>query len=180
MSKILAFAGSNSKLSINYELVQFVSGQLVQEEVKLIKLTDYTLPIYNINSEEDEGFPPALEELYNEIKNAKALIVSVNEHNGMLSSFFKNVLDWLSRLDRNFLEGKKVLLMSTSTGSGAASLARAYVEGAIKRYKGEVVSSFGFPSFTDNFDVQKQEITNETLLLGIKDTLSHFQQEISK
>ncbi len=180
MSKILAFAGSNSKTSINYELVKFVSDQLIEEEVKLIKLTNYDLPMYNINNEEDNGFPPVLDLLYREIKDAKALIISVNEHNGMLSSFFKNVLDWLSRVDRNFLEGKKVLLMSTSTGPGAASSARAYVETAVERYKGEVVSSFGFPSFTDNFDLEKQEITNETLLLGVKDTLSNFQQEIAE
>ncbi|TQD40045.1 NADPH-dependent FMN reductase [Haloflavibacter putidus] len=180
MGKILAFAGSNSKTSINYELVKFVSDQLIEEEVKLIKLTNYDLPMYNINNEEDNGFPPVLDLLYREIKDAKALIISVNEHNGMISSFFKNVLDWLSRVDRNFLEGKKVLLMSTSTGPGAASLARTYVEAAIERYKGEVVSSFGFPSFTDNFDLEKQEITNETLLLGVKDTLSNFQQEIAE
>ena len=114
-----------------------------------------------------------------EIKAANALIISVNEHNGMVSSFFKNVLDWLSRLDRNFLASKKVLLMSTSTGAYAASASRAYVEIAVERYQGQLVSSFGFPSFPDNFDQEKNQITNEALELGVKDTLSQFQQEIT-
>ncbi|SEA36691.1 NADPH-dependent FMN reductase [Psychroflexus halocasei] len=179
MSKILAFAGSNSSQSINHELVSYVVNQLIDEEVKLIRLTDYHLPIYQIDHEQEKGFPEDLEKLYDEIKAADALIISVNEHNGMVSSFFKNVLDWLSRLDRNFLASKKVLLMSTSTGENAASASRAYVETAIDCYKGEVLNSFGFPSFQDNFDIEKKEITDETLQLGVKDTLSQFQQKIA-
>ncbi|MGO1751105.1 MAG: NADPH-dependent FMN reductase [Psychroflexus sp.] len=179
MSKILAFAGSNSSQSINHELVSYVVNQLIDEEVKLIRLTDYHLPIYQIDHEQEKGFPEDLEKLYDEIKAANALIISVNEHNGMVSSFFKNVLDWLSRLDRDFLASKKVLLMSTSTGDNAASASRAYVEIAVERYQGHLVSSFGFPSFPDNFDQEKKKITNEALELGVKDTLSQFQQEIT-
>ncbi|MDN6280188.1 MAG: NAD(P)H-dependent oxidoreductase [Psychroflexus sp.] len=179
MSKVLAFAGSNSSISINYELVSYVAGQMIDEDVKLIRLTDYHLPMYQIDHEDSRGFPQDLENLHQEIKAADALIISVNEHNGMISSFFKNVLDWLSRIDRNFLASKKVLLMSTSTGEHAASFARAYVETAVERYKGELISSFGFPSFHTNFDSEKKEITNEALELGVKDTLSQFQQEIT-
>ena len=56
MSKILAFAGSNSSQSINHELVSYVVNQLIDEEVKLIRLTDYHLPIYQIDHEQEKDF----------------------------------------------------------------------------------------------------------------------------
>jgi len=180
MKKILAFAGSNSSVSINGKLVQFAISEIKSHDVKLIKLTDYPLPIFSEDLEKEKGYSVEVMMLKNEIQAADALIISVNEHNGALSSFFKNVLDWLSRLDRNFLEGKKILLMSTSNGKRGAATALEYAKGVLPRFGGEIIESFSFPSFSENFSVEKKTVTNELLLLGFQDVLQNFEHQIGQ
>lgn len=107
MKKILCFASSNSSKSINHQLVSFAASQIAGHNVEIIKLTDYDLPMFGEDIEREKGHPVDLKMLYNKIKEADALVISVNEHNGMVSAYFKNTIDWLSRNDRNFLEGKK-------------------------------------------------------------------------
>lgn len=180
MKKILAFAGSNSGTSINHTLVQFAASQINSHEVKIIKLTDFPLEMYSADLEKEKGFPLNLKLLLQEIEKADALIVSVNEHNSAPSAFFKNVLDWLSRIKYTFLEDKKILLMSTSPGKGGAAKSLEYVKEAISnRYKGTIVESFSFPSFNENFSKAEHKITNETLALGFTDILQNFEHQIN-
>jgi len=178
MGKILVFAGSSSSISINHALVTSVANQIVDHEVEIIRLTDFELPIYSYDIEKNEGIPLNITRLKNKIDQAEALIISVNEHNGTVSSFFKNVLDWLSRFDSKFLEGKKVLLMSTSGGKRGAASALAYTELILPKFGAQVVASFSFPSFNEHFNLEELKVTDETLQLGIIDTLSNFLQEI--
>ena len=44
--KILAFAGSNSTVSINKKLVTFASTFFSENEVEILDLNDYEMPIY--------------------------------------------------------------------------------------------------------------------------------------
>ncbi len=178
MKKILAFAGSNSSTSINHKLVQFVASEIVEHQVRSIKLTDYELPMYSEDEEKEHGFPGMLMALNQQIADVDALIISVNEHNGSISTFFKNTLDWLSRLNRNFLEGKKILLMSTSPGKRGAAGALSYVSSSLPRFGAEIVESFSFPSFYDNFSEASNQVTDETLSLGLQEVLSTFAHKI--
>src|SRR5690606_42139957 len=104
--KILVFAGSNSSASINHKLVVFAASQVAGHNVEIIKLTDYPLPIFGEDIEREEGYSVNLRMLHNKIKEADALIISVNEHTRMISAFFKNTLDWLSPLELKFLGDK--------------------------------------------------------------------------
>lgn len=180
MKKILAFAGSNAMVSINQKLVDFAASQVVGCTVEVIKLTDYELPFYSEDLERERGYSVDLKMLYNKIKEADALIISVNEHNSSISSFFKNTLDWLSRLDRKFLDGKKILLMSTSSGKRGAASALEYTKNVLPRFGGEVVESFSFPSFSENFSEETQTISNELLSLGFTDIIQNFLHQIDK
>ena len=83
---------------------------------------------------------------------ARGIILSVNEHNSNPSAFFKNVLDWLSRADRNFLAETPVFLMSTSGGKRGGSSSRSVIEQMLPRFGGQVVASFSLPQFYENFD----------------------------
>lgn len=180
MKKILFFAGSNSSKSINHKLVSFAASQIAGHSVEIIKLTDYNLPMFGEDIEREKGYSADLKMLYNKIREADALVVSVNEHNRMVSAYFKNTLDWLSRLDRNFLEGKKALLMSTSNGKFGAASALEYAKIAFPRYGATVVESFSFPSFSENFSEETQSISNEVLLLGFTDVLQNFVHQLQQ
>ncbi len=116
MAAILAFAGSNSSTSINFRLVKLTASLVQDHEVQVLNMANYPFPMFSEDVEKQEGYSNSLVELKHDVQNADGLILSVNEHNGNPSAYFKNVLDWLSRLDRNFLQGTKILLMSTSGG----------------------------------------------------------------
>ncbi|WP_378176515.1 NADPH-dependent FMN reductase [Aquimarina sp. SS2-1] len=178
MKNILAFAGSNSSTSINHKLVAYVSSEIKNHQIKILKLVNYRMPMYSEDEERDNGFPGMILGLKQEISEADALIISVSEHNGGWSAFFKNIIDWLSRLDRNFLEGKKILLMSTSPGQRGGVSALDFAKNVLPRFGGEIIESFSFPSFHANFSVENNEVTDETLLLGLKEVLSTFAQQI--
>ncbi len=177
MKKILAFAGSNSSTSINHKLVKYVASEIKEHEIMVLNLNSYTMPMYS-EDEEKKGFPAMAMGLKKEISEADALIISVNEHNGSFGAFFKNIVDWLSRLDRNFLEGKKILLMSTSPGKRGGLSSLEYAKGIFPRFGGEIIESFSFPSFYDNFSMESDTVSDETLLLGLKQVISTFAHQI--
>ena len=149
---ILAFAGSNSTQSINYQLIRQTAQMIEGREVQLLNMANFPFPMYSQDYEKEKGFSNSLMELRDDIKNSEGLIISVNEHNGGPSAYFKNLIDWLSRLERKFLENKKIMLMSTSGGGRGAIGALAFVEKLLPRFGGEVVTTFSLPSFNDNFD----------------------------
>lgn len=177
MRKILAFAGSNSPTSINHQLIRNVAGRITQHEVKIIKLQEKDFPLYSIVKEK-EGIPENVKLFYELILDHQALIISVNEYNANVSGFFKNILDWLSRVDRKFLQGKKILLMSTSPGKRGGASALEYCKSQFPRFGGEVVESFSLPQFYENFDSEKGSISNEVFELGVIEVLTAFSQEI--
>lgn len=178
MKKILAFSGSNSPTSINHQLILHVAEKIQGHELEVIRLGELHVPMFNIVLEK-EGFPEDVTFLYEKIRQQDALVISVNEYNANISGFFKNVIDWLSRKDRKFLEGKKVLLMSTSPGARGGASALEYVKSQFPRFGGEVIESFSLPQFYENYDSVAGEITNEVFALGVQDVLTSFSQEIS-
>lgn len=176
MKKILAFAGSNSSKSINFELLKYVANCISEHEVKIQQFQQYELPIYSADWESEKGIPVNVKVIHGIIKEHDALVLAVNEHNGNVSAYFKNLLDWLSRFDRNFLAEKKILLISTSTGKRGAALALEYTKNVLSRFGGQVIESFSLPAYNDNFKDGK--VHNEILALGIDDVLTTFSREI--
>ena len=168
MKKILAFAGSNSSTSINHKWVSYVADQISSHPVDIISLRNFEMPLYSEDLEKSSGIPDNTQKLNQKIEDYDYLLISVNEHNGALSAFFKNCMDWLSRNDRNFLKGKKLFITSTSQGRGAAKMANDYAVEVLPRFGAEIVSSFALASFGHSFskdkgfsdDAQKQDFEN--------------------
>lgn len=178
MKKILAFTGSNSSTSINQQLLDNVVSRIGNHEIKQVKLTEYPLPIYSIDIENEKGMPVNATIIKNLIEESDALVIAVNEHNGGPSAFFKNIIDWLSRVNKDFLEGKKILLISTSPGKRGAKSSLEYTKDIFGRFGGEVIESFSLPSFKDNFE--NGQVTNEVLDMGIEDVVTTFAHQIEE
>jgi len=150
MKKILVFSGSNSSRSINQQLAVYTASMIRDHSVKVIDLREFNIPLYSEDLER-EGFPRGVSDLHEMITGRDGLIISVPEHNGNLPAFFKNILDWLSRFDRHFLSGIKILLMSTSPGSrGARSSLRA-AEIILLKFNGEIITTFSLGFFNRDF-----------------------------
>lgn len=177
MKKILAFSGSNSKVSINQQLVEFIAGKIHMVNVEVIELRNFEVPIYSQDEEESNGIPKNAKLIFNKIQEADGIIVSVNEHNSAPSAFFKNYFDWVSRINSKFLAGKNVLLMSTSPGERGGLSALEFVrDHYFFRFGATITNSFSFPSFHKNFDMEKNSVKDEILAIGIDDLVSNFEQ----
>ena len=173
MATILAFAGSNSSTSINFKLVKYTTSLLEGQNIELLNLANYPFPMYSEDVEKESGFSNSLVEFKGYIASSKGLVISVNEHNGNVSAYFKNLTDWLSRFDKRFLEGKKILLMSTSAGKRGAIGALSITEKILPRFGAEVVATFSLPSFNENLDAEKG-IVNTDLATAHAAALKQF------
>lgn len=179
MKKVLAFAGSNSPTSINHQLIEHVSARISEHTVEVLKLRELEFPMFSIVREK-EGIPANVRLLFDKIQRNPALIISVNENNRNVSAFFKNIIDWLSRVDRKFLQDKKILLMSTSPGQYGGAAALEYCKTVMPRFGGTIVESFSLPHFYENFDTEKGQIVNEVFDMGVMEVITSFSQQIKE
>lgn len=168
---ILAFGASSSANSINKQLATYVAKGIEGANVKILDLNDFEMPIYNIDRQGD-GFPAEAQAFLNEIKAADGIIISLAEHNLNFTTAFKNILDWVSRIEMTFLEGKKLFVLSTSPGGyGGGNV----MEIGLKYFgfaKGEIVANYSLPSFNNNFSEGK--ITNPEIKVIIDEKTNAF------
>lgn len=161
MKNIIAFAGSNSKTSINKQLVSYATSKLSNVNVSILDLNDFEVPVYGIDLETENGVPENARKLSELIEKSDAIVLSLAEHNGSYSAAFKSIFDWMSRVNQKVWRNKPMLLMSTSPGGrgGAGVLGNAKM--AFPHLGGNIVAEFSLPSFFDNFNDGK--VTNEEL-----------------
>lgn len=155
MPYILGFAGSNSSTSINYKLVRYTTTLLPEYEIRLTDMAFCPFPMYSEDYEKEHGFSNSLVEFKNDVQKADGIVLSVNEHNSNPSAYFKNLIDWLSRVDKDFIRDKKVLLMSTSGGKRGAQSSLEVAEKLLTRFGAQITDTFSLPNFKDNFDFDK-------------------------
>ena len=176
MKNILACAGSNSKTSINKQLVTYASGLIENTEVKIVDLNDFDLPLYGIDLEKSQGIPENAHKFYNLIKESDGLLISLAEHNGSYATVFKNLFDWMSRIESKTFCGKPMLLMATSPGGrGGASV----LEAAASRFPfhdAKIVAKFSLPMFRDNF--KDGQLVNDNLNEQLKSAVQELQSAI--
>lgn len=151
MKKILAFAGSNSSQSINKQLVVYCSMWVEACSVEVIDLRDYPAPLYSKDLEDEVKAPESIKELSRLFGEYDGFIISVPEYNGSITPVFKNVIDWVSRVERPVFRDKPVMLLAVSKGEGGAKYCFNYVKRMLPAWGGHVVSSFNLPNFSDNF-----------------------------
>jgi len=172
--KVIAFAASNHRKSINKQLVEYASHLLNKADVEILDLNDYELPLYSQDKEEALGHPKLAKDFLAKIGESDGIIISFAEHNGSYSVAYKNLFDWCSRIEPKVFQNKPMVLLATSPGPrGAASVLSTAVQSA-PYFDGVVKASLSIPSFNDNFDIEKQELKHEELNEQLKDAISHL------
>jgi NAD(P)H-dependent FMN reductase len=99
MAKILAFAGSARRDSLNKKLAR-VAAQFAREagaEVTFVDLDDYPMPLYHGDLEARDGMPENAMRLRELFLAHQGLLIVSPENNTTVSALLKNTLDWLSR-----------------------------------------------------------------------------------
>ncbi|API86626.1 NADPH-dependent FMN reductase [Francisella uliginis] len=171
--KVLGFAASNSKNSINNKLVKFVLAN-ISEDIELLDIKDYEMPIYSIDYETEVGIPHQAQQFLDKLAEFDLILISHAEHNGNYSVFYKNLLDWCSRISTNIFQGKKLVLLATSPGGMGGKNVLEIAEKSAQIFNGELCFSMPIPNFYDNFENDKlsnnelkQQLFNNLKALGV-------------
>tara|TARA_R110002124_G_scaffold14345_10_gene64151 strand:+ start:2953 stop:3483 length:531 start_codon:yes stop_codon:yes gene_type:complete len=174
--KVLAFAASNSRKSINNDLIRYASTLLPDSDVEIIDINDYDMPIYSSDLEEAHGIPKAASRFLDKISAVDALMISYAEHNGNYTVAYKNLFDWASRKNREVYQGKPIIMLSTSPGAGGAKSVLSLAVESAHFFAGNVMASLSVPEFFKNFDRDEGVLTNPELAEQLEEILSPLQQ----
>lgn len=125
MSKILAFAGSSRKESLNKKLVRIAAlgAQDVGASVTIIDLVDYPMPLFDQDIEHEQGMPENARKFKKLMTEHDAFIIASPEYNSAFSPLLKNVIDWASRAESDdepplaAYQGKLAAIMAASPGA---------------------------------------------------------------
>jgi len=170
---MLIFVGSNSSKSINEQLTKAVLKELNVTHT-FVDLKTLDIPLFSEDLEREIKSPKGIVSLKDQIDTFEHIFITTSEHNGNLSAFFKNIVDWLSRADKSFLQGKKVFILSTSNGKRGGLGANESLQKMIERFGCEVYESYAFSSFSENFNKEIQQITNKDFLQEIDNKLNRI------
>lgn len=176
MKKIIAFAGSNSKLSINKQLATYAASLVENVETTVLDLNDFDLPLYGMDYENEHGIPEDAHRFLEYLKNTDGIILSLAEHNGAYATVFKNLFDWGSRIEGKLFFKKPMLLMATSPGGRGGLSVLEIAKGRFPFHDGNIVESFSLPFFGENF--KENKITDNALDAQLKEAVSKLQKSL--
>ncbi|MEM8833628.1 MAG: NAD(P)H-dependent oxidoreductase [Pseudomonadota bacterium] len=98
-AKLLFFAGSARKDSVNKKLVKTASdiAQSMGATVTYVDLADYDMPIFSEDIESENGLPENAKKLKQLFIEHDGFCIACPDYNSSFSPLLKNTLDWVSR-----------------------------------------------------------------------------------
>ena len=174
--KVLAFAATNSKNSINKQLVIHATEVLKSEfdtnvEIEILDLNDYEMPIYSPDRQNEEGVHPLAQKFFDKITEADALIISFAEYNGNYTSAYKNVFDWASRIKMAVFQNKPIMHMSASLGPNGGASVMSIANTSAPFFKADLKASFSVGPFSEKFDTETGVLKDAELAAKLRDGL---------
>lgn len=173
---IITLGGSSSKKSINKVLANYAASFLTDLEVETLDLNDYQIPMFSVDEEGANGIPADIKKLSDQFLATDGFVLSLAEHNGSYSAAFKNVMDWISRVDGSIFKKKPMLLLSTSPGARGGATVMATALGSFPHLGATVTAHFSLPSFFDNF--KENEISDQTLKADLLVKVKSFEKAL--
>jgi NAD(P)H-dependent FMN reductase len=170
--KLLTFAATNSKHSINQSLAVFAAGLVDGAEVEILDINDYEMPIFSIEREQELGQPDAARAFFRKIGEADALIISFAEHNGTYTAAYKNLFDWTSRIDTGVFQNKPTVFLATSPGGRGAAGVLATASNSGPHFAANLKASVSVPSFHENFDSETNTLKNSAIEQQLRDAVA--------
>lgn len=177
MCKIIAFAGSNHSGSINHTLVQYATKQIKNIDIKLVDLREFDVPIYSINLELNQGIPDSIRQLKKIIQYGDGFIIASPEHNGSIPAFFKNIIDWLSRIDQNIFNNKPVVLLSASPGVNGGRTNLEHLAQLMPFWGAQIIDRVSIGRFNQYRTKSTLELPEE-ILTQLQEALQKFENSV--
>ena len=149
---ILVFGASNSQTSINKQFAIYAANQLTGVELNIVDLNDYELPLYSVDLEKTEGIPQNVKAFSQQIALSEGIIISLAEYNGLHTTVFKNLWDWLSRMGSSKIwMNKPMLLLSTSPSKRTTNHVLQVSKKLFPFFGANIIADYYLPSFRHSF-----------------------------
>ncbi len=124
MPKILAFAGSARKDSLNKKLLKIAveGAQAAGANVTPVDLADFELPLFSQDLENEMGMPDIAGKFKRLMIAHDGFLIASPEYNSAFSPLLKNTIDWASRSESDdeppliAYRGKTAAILATSPG----------------------------------------------------------------
>ncbi|MDX8348598.1 NAD(P)H-dependent oxidoreductase [Cognatiyoonia sp. IB215446] len=174
--RILAFAATNSTTSINRQLLEYAERRLTSlvpiVEIEFLDLNEYEMPIYSPEREKADGVHPLAQVFYDKIGAADALLVSFAEYNGFVTAAWKNIFDWMSRIDAKVWQDKPMVILAASPGARAGSNVLASQELLAPFFGGDLKGKYGVGNWKDVWN--GKTLTRPEDLAGVDEALMGY------
>jgi NAD(P)H-dependent FMN reductase len=118
MTTILGISGSLRAGSLNSALLRAAAGEM-PPGATLVQGTIKGIPLYDGDLEAQQGIPPLVAALKEQIVSADGLLLVTPEYNNSIPGVFKNAIDWLSRPSADIARvfgGRPVAVIGASPG----------------------------------------------------------------
>ena len=180
--KILAFAASNSRNSINRALIDFAltrlrEAHLLQADVEVLDLNDFEMPIYSIDRERDGGVPQAAHTFFAKIGEADAILVSFAEHNGFVTAAWKNIFDWMSRIEMKLWQGNPLVMLAATPGRRAGANVLESQKLLAPHFGADLRGVLGIGKWSDAWDPDIQSLVQPNDIAELDAVLATLFQE---
>ncbi len=132
---LIAWSGSIRAESVNTQLLDRALALVGSHDgvtVDRVNLADFEMPLYNQDLQEaSDELPEVVTQLGDRITAADAVLIASPEYNGGYSPLFKNVIDWVTRINMFLFANKYMGVLVTTPGSmggvrGGAQMAQLF------------------------------------------------------
>jgi len=177
---ILAFAATSSRTSINRALIDHATTRLVEAvqavEIETLDLNDFEMPIYSIDREREGGIPAPARDFFARIGGADAILVSFAEHNGFVTAAWKNIFDWMSRIEMKLWQGKPLVMLAASPGPRAGANVLASQEMLAPHFGADLRGMLGIGRWPEAWDADAVRLIRPKDIAALDDVLGRLTQ----
>lgn len=175
--KLLAFAATNSRVSINRALVEFAMDRLKAQhasdvEVEILDLNDFEMPIYSVDRQNETGIPNEAQVFFDKIGAADAVLVSFAEYNGSVTSAWKNIFDWMSRIDMKVWQGKPTVMLAATPGPRAGAGVLGGQEAMAPFFGMDLRGNLGIGTWQEAWDADSKALTRAEDVAALDEVLA--------
>ena len=114
--RFLVFSASLRRDSLNTKLADLAATAVEANggDVTVARMRDFDCPSYDLDVQNEEGFPPGAEEFRRQLEACHGFVVASPEYNASMPGALKNAIDWASRFQPQPFNERHGLLMSAS------------------------------------------------------------------
>jgi len=174
--KILAFGASNHSQSINGVLARFAAQRFKdlfkpESDIDTLDINAYEMPIYSPDLEKQSGIPAEAIEMFERMGRAVGLIISFAEYNGSYTAAWKNIFDWISRIDQRVYSDKPSVVLAATPGRRAGASVLATVSSAAPFFGLSLCGQVGVGTWAEAYDADNQTLTRKPDLEKLDEAL---------